>query len=149
MEIEKMTYKVVICLPDEQNLQDKMSDHLKKYSLIKAAELHYLHITQSYSYTYMVPPTVFPTDDQKGDIKKFYQGVMESMHGKIGQGEGQFHCLFDDSPKHAAAEFLKTTNPDLVVTATRGKHGFEGIFTSSFTEHLIKFAPCDVLAIRG
>jgi nucleotide-binding universal stress UspA family protein len=44
--------------------------------------------------------------------------------------------------------YLKEVKADLVVTATKGKHGIDGFFSSSFTDYLCKFSPCDVLVMR-
>lgn len=50
--------------------------------------------------------------------------------------------------KEKVIEYLKEVKADLVITATRGKHGIEGLFSSSFTDHLVKHAPCNVLTLR-
>jgi nucleotide-binding universal stress UspA family protein len=57
-------------------------------------------------------------------------------------------CFFEINREDKILNYLKEINADLVVTATRGKHGIDGFFSSSFTDFLCKFSPCDVLVMR-
>lgn len=59
-----------------------------------------------------------------------------------------FQVTKDFHPEEEVIEFLKNVNATLIVVATRGKHGFEGLFHSSFTDYMVKFAPCDVFVVR-
>ena len=58
------------------------------------------------------------------------------------------HCGFDNSPKEGMIRYLKEHNADLAITLTKEKHGLAGYFSSSFTDHLVDHAPCNVFVIR-
>ena len=56
--------------------------------------------------------------------------------------------FFAKSREEKISEYLDSAKPNLVVAATRGKHGIDGLFSSSLTDYLVKYSPCDVLVLR-
>lgn len=56
-----------------------------------------------------------------------------------------FKCLFDSNEKAAFNDYVGSRNADLVVVATRKRHG---LFDSSFAQHQLKHSHSNVLVLR-
>ncbi len=56
--------------------------------------------------------------------------------------------LLNSDTKLQAVNFLKESEADSCVVATRGHHGMADIFMESMAYYLVAHAPCDVLVIR-
>lgn len=58
------------------------------------------------------------------------------------------HVIFDTNVKAAFTDHVKNQKADLVVVATRARHGIRSFFDSSFAQHQLKFSPVNVLVLR-
>jgi len=56
--------------------------------------------------------------------------------------------IYHSDAKLETLQFLKQVSADLVIVATRGKHGASGLFRDSFSSYLVEYSPCDVYVIR-
>lgn len=142
--------KVVICVTMNDESQKVLQDKLKGSPFIEGKELLFLHVFKKEIQGYYYPAYLYPNEEQQVEIKQSAEGIMNDLANKI-RGNTQnvrTLCLFDYDPKSKVIDTLRDEKPELVITATRGKHGIEGFFSSSFTDHLLKFSPCDVLALR-
>ena len=95
-------------------------------------------------------PYVYPYEDQYPAIEQATLSILDSLGESLGIQKNRLisKCFFTYDHKEKMVEYLKEVNANLVVSATRGKSGLAGFFSSSFTEHLCKFSPCDVLVLR-
>ena len=124
---------------------------LKDSPLLNQAKIHCVHCFKTEVYTNEFSAYVFPSDDKFPEIEKAVVSILSSLQKDVlgvGASAGDIHCFFDHSPKQKIREYLKDIKADLVIVATRGKHGLEGLFSSSFAEHLIKYSPCDIHVLR-
>lgn len=56
--------------------------------------------------------------------------------------------IFDTNVKAAFSEYVEKEKADLVVVATRGRHGIKTFFDSSFAQHQLKYSVAHVLVLR-
>lgn len=144
---------VVVCVGlNDESLKSLRT--LKKHDLIKNAEkIHFAHCFEIQVYTSEFSPYIFPTEEKFPDIEKSALTILEALAKDILNDKqlanAQFHCFFSHSPKERMREFLEDTDANLAIVATRGIHGIEGLFSSSFAEHMIKYSPCDTYIVRA
>lgn len=143
--------EVVLCA----TLTDESLDLLKSFGkskLLEDARIHLVHCFEVQVYTNEFSPYIYPTEDKYPELTEAAKIVLEGVETEL----KKFHpntefvkeVYFTQSPKQKTKEYLEEINADLVVVATRGKHGIEGLFTSSFAEFLVKYSPCDIHILR-
>lgn len=139
---------VVVCIPMDTATQDSIVKRLARMDWLKEARVSFVHVFKEETYPYMVPPTLYPTSDQKKEIENTILQIFENLEKNFNAAEKKAECIFHPNPKEGMVEYIKSHQPDIVVTYTKEKRGIKDYFHSSFTEYLIKHAPCDVMAIR-
>ncbi len=139
---------VFVCLPMDENAQNEIAARLQRADWLKDSKVSFVHVFKEENYPYMVPPTIYPTEEQKVEIKKTIEEIFNNLLEKVPAKSKEALCLFHPNPKEGMVEYIKKKSPDTVISFTKEKHGLRDYFHSSFTEYLIKHAPCDVLTIR-
>lgn len=128
---------------------------LRGNKIFQNAHVCLVHTVTIYTYLNEVSLNTYPADKDYSTIEKLVNGYLQQLKTDIFANQNEqpenieTYCRFHANPKHDMVEFLKEQKTDLVVVATRGKHGMESLFSSSFTEYLSKFAPCDILVLRN
>ena len=56
--------------------------------------------------------------------------------------------IFDTNIRAAFTEHVAKEKADLVIVATRGRHGIKDFFESSFAQHQVKYSSANVLVLR-
>ena len=140
--------KIIICMPMDEELQKEIFVGIKKLDWINDCELDFVHIFKTESFPYMLPPTIYPDQDQKIEIRKTIEEIFIGLTKALPYKKMVHHCGFDNSPKEGIIRYLEEHNADLAIALTKEKHGLAGYFSSSFTDHLVNHAPCNVLVIR-
>lgn len=64
------------------------------------------------------------------------------------RGSSKVTVLLANDTAEEMSHYLRTEKVSMVVVGTRGLKGFAGLFTSSFAQHMMRNAPCDVLVLR-
>lgn len=144
--------KIVIAIPMDESLQEVFHDYLKENPFAPEDEIHFVHIFREEHLNYIMPPVSYPIPGDKPIIEKEILGIMKSLVERAELNNVktlEYRCLFNESPKDMMISYLKNLNADLVISTTRGKKGFTSLFASSFSEHLLKWAPCRLLVLRG
>lgn len=139
----------VLCTTIEDSCLDTLK-RLKKDIELKHAVIHLINIVEIQVYNVEFAPYVYPTEAQYADIEKNALDKLKNLQHALGVEDKNIimKCFFEHSREQKIKHYLNEVNADLVVTATRGKHGIQGFFSSSFTDFLTKFSPCDVLVMR-
>lgn len=140
---------IVLCVDlNEDSL--KTLKTLQNNPMLQNAKVHFLHIFEIHMYNADIVPVVFPTENQYPEIESSTLKILEKLSKDmaIKSENAQFKCFFSHSREEKINSYLKNVHADLVVVATRGKHGIEGFFSSSLSDFLCKYSPCDVLTIR-
>jgi len=114
------------------------------------AMIHIVNLVEIKMYNSDLVPYVYPYEEQFPVIEQATLSILEGLGESLGVQKNRLitKCFFTYEEKEKIVEYLQEVNADLVVSATRGKSGLAGFFSSSFTEHLCKFSPCDVLVLR-
>lgn len=139
----------VLCTTLDQDAIDTLKKVKDKIDL-KNSVIYIVTVFEIHVYNVDFTPYVYPSEAQHAAIEKSAKNVMDMLATSldIPKHNVSTKCLFDYSREDKIQEFLTEVKADLVVTATRGKHGIAGFFSSSFTDYLCKFSPCDVLVMR-
>jgi hypothetical protein len=140
--------KVIVCMPMDEDLQKSIFVEIQKLEWLKNLELDFVHIFKVENFPYMYPPTVYPDKDQKVEIKKTIEEIFNGLTKDLPFSKKAQHCNFDENPKEGMVRYLKEHDADLAISFTREKKGLSGYFSSSFTDHLVDHAPCNVLVLR-
>ncbi len=147
-----VSQKMVIALPLEEKLLPTLQAWGHRYDWTSTSEVHFLHIVKK-----SITPIEFGLMEMPDE--KTFREMSPTLHRFL-EEQGQrilprgfggmvfFHLALDFNPDEKSVEFLKDIHASLIVVATQGKHGFEGLFHSSFSEHMVRFAPCDVYVVK-
>ena len=140
---------IVVCADLSQNSLDTLKT-LHHNIVLENANLHFLHVFEIHMYNADIVPVVFPTEVQYPDIEMSTLNILDKLAKDIGARSEQTHlkCFFSHSREEKIISYLNEVHADLVIVATRGKHGIEGFFSSSLSDFLCKYSPCDVLVVR-
>lgn len=140
---------VVLCASLNDPSLDLLST-LEGSDLLKDANVHLVHCFEVQLYTADFAPYVYPTEEKYPEIEDASQIILRPLKETLSKNAKSVESkiFFSQSPKQKIKDYLKEVNADLVVVATRGKHGIEGLFSSSFAEFLVKYSPCDVHILR-
>lgn len=140
---------IVICADLNQNSLDtlKTTHHNLDF---KNANIHIIHVFEVHMYNADIVPVIYPTEVQYPEIEQSTLLILDKLGKDMGISENhpQLKCFFSHSREEKISSYLKEVNADLVVVATRGKHGIEGFFSSSLADFLCKYSPCDVMVVR-
>ena len=139
--------KVVLCVTLNDDSLDQMKK-LKGTPLLAYDEVHLVHCFEVQMYNSDFSPFIYPTEEQYPEIEKAGLEILKSLSENIKASNPELKVFFSQSPHQKMIEYLQEIKADLAVVATRGKHGIEGLFSSSFADHLIKYSPCDIYVIR-
>ncbi len=144
--------KVLVAVDLNDDSMKMIKESLKEREWSEVDEVHLVHGFQLQVYADNFLFAAYPMEDQ-------YEQVKESVSGLLGQltsnafkdGEKPKvirECLITAGPTQAIVEYAAKNSIDEMIIGTRGKHGFEGLFSSSFAEHMVRHAPCDLFICR-
>jgi nucleotide-binding universal stress UspA family protein len=147
MKINKMIVAV--------SLEPETSGPLQKIKMMDISpttEVHLVHIVPVIFYARGMQFNVltYPLKEERPQVE---EGILHKLQTVASELFPQhknviFKCIFDSNEKAAFCDYVKEQNADLVVVATRGKHGVTTIFDSSFAQHQLKYSPTNVLILR-
>ena len=125
-------------------------NRLKSDIELRHAKIHMVTVVEIKVYSSEFATFTYPVEAQYKEIEEAALRTLTNMQHSLGLVDAQVEkkCFFDFEPQDRIRNYLKEVDAQLVVTASRGKHGIEGFFSSSFSDFLIKHAPCDVLVMR-
>ena len=144
--------RIVVALPLEEELLAPLHEWGAKFDFSHVESVHFLHIVKKnitpLEFGLIETPDEETFHDMMPALEKFLREESRKILPADFRGETSFQLTKDFHPEEEVIDILKNRNATLVVVATRGKHGFEGLFHSSFTDYMVKFAPCDVFVVR-
>jgi hypothetical protein len=146
--MNKNQLKMLVCFPIDPVQQEYMIKKLATLTKLGEMQWTFIHIFQEETYPYLFQPMIFPSAEQKIEIKKEIENRLNSLAKNAGLNLTNSECLFSFDVKFGIIEYLKKNPFDFIVSLSRGKHGIPGLFSSSFTDHLIKFSPSTVISLR-
>lgn len=140
---------IVLCVDLREESVKTLKSVAQKIDL-KNAYVHLVHAFEIQTGVMEFATFVYPTEEQYPEIEKSVMDVLSTLQKELGLSDTQTekHCYFSHSKEVAIKDYLDTKKADMVVLATRGKHGLEGFFASSLADYLCKYSPCDVFVLR-
>lgn len=135
------------------SLEEASIDTLKKLKNdieLKDTNIHIITVIEKQIYTVDFAPYIYPIETQYPSIEASALDLLKTLGQSLGVEEKNIFCkcFIEYDREKTVKDYLDKVKADLVIVATRGKHGVEGFFSSSFTDYLCKFSPCDVLVMR-
>lgn len=144
--------RIVVALPLEESLLTPLHEWGRKFDFSHVESVHFLHIVKKnitpLEFGLIETPDEETFHDMVPALEKFLKDESRKILPPDFKGETSFQLTRDFHPEEEVIDILKERRATLVIVATRGKHGFEGLFHSSFTDYMVKFAPCDVFVVR-
>lgn len=139
----------VLCTSLEEESINTLKN-LKGDIELKDAMIHIVTVVEKQIYTVDLVPYAFPVETQFPSIEASAMDLLKSIGEALGVEQKNIicKCFFEYDREKTVKDYLDKVNADLAIVATRGKHGLDGFFSSSFTDYLCKFSPCDVLVMR-
>ena len=125
---------------------------LKEMEIGLEAEIHLVHVVPAILYARGMDLSVltYPLPEERPDIEgSIIARLMEIKkqifpdHKKV-----EFKCIFDSNEKMAFCDYVYHQQADLVVVATRGKHGLTNVFDSSFAQYQVRYSLTNVLVLK-
>lgn len=143
---------VAIAISSEDDLLPTLTKWGERFDWTRVATVHFIHIVKKVVMPIEFAVTENPSMEMFLDMRPVLLKHLEEQQAKIVPGDFKGSCLYhvdcDFDPEEAMVDKLKQLRVSLVVVATHGRKGFNGLFHSSFAHHMIKFAPCDVYVVR-
>lgn len=143
--------KIIVAVSLEEEAQKPLSA-IKELDLDLDAEIHLVNVMPVILYARGMHFAVmtYPLPEERARIEERVTSALADLKEDILPKHQRIHykCLFDSNIKAAFTEYVKKQNADLVIVATRGKHGLKTFFDSSFAHHQLKYSPANVLIIR-
>jgi nucleotide-binding universal stress UspA family protein len=144
--------RIVIALPLEDTLLEPLHEWGQKFDFSHVDSVLFVHVVKKnitpLEFGLVESPDETTYEEMVPTISKFLKDESRRIIPSDFSGQVEFRVTKDFHPEEEIIDILKSVNATLVVVATRGKHGFEGLFHSSFTDYMVKFAPCDVFVVR-
>jgi nucleotide-binding universal stress UspA family protein len=144
--------KIAVALSLEEKLLEPLYKWGTRFEWSNIKEVNFFHIIKKnvtpLEFGLVELPDEKTIQSMKPTLDQFIREEAKKIIPQAYQPEIKIHIWGDFHPKERAIEFLQNSKVNLVVCSTRGLHGARAIFQSSFADHLIKFAPCDVLVVR-
>lgn len=139
----------VIAVDTTNNLDVLRPVH--KMDFMLDTEIHLVHVVRKMDYDDGLSfNATFPLYQDTDAIKEAVMAKLKSIAPEILPyqhiGKIKFQCLFGFDPKHDFCQYLEEVKSDLVMVASRPKHG---LFESSFAYYVGRHAPCNVLVIKS
>lgn len=143
--------KIVIAVSLEEETL-KPLQQLKNMNIANDAEIHLVHVVPTILYARGMQFSVltYPLPEERPKIEEHIIAKLKEVKNDVlPEAENVvYKCLFDTNEKAAFTEYIETQKADLVVVATRGRHGIKTLFDSSFAQHQLKYSPVNVLVLR-
>jgi nucleotide-binding universal stress UspA family protein len=137
------------------SLEKETADPLQKIKLMDISpetEIHLVHIVPVILYARGMQFSVltYPTKEERPQVEEAIVHKLQAVASDLFPQHKDiiYKCLFDSNEKAAFCDYVKEQKADLVVVATRGRHGLTTVFDSSFAQHQLKYSPTNVLILR-
>lgn len=143
---------IAIAVPIEEALLGPFYEWGKNFDFSHVETVHFIHVVKKnitpLEFGLVESPDEVTYKEMEPTIEKYLKDEARKILPPDFKGGVKFHVTNDFHPEEEVIDLLKELKATLIVVATRGKHGLEGLFHSSFTDYMIKHAPCDVFVVR-
>ena len=144
--------KIAIALPLEDKLLAPLYRWGKRFDWTHISAVHFLHVVKksvsALEFGLVEVPDEKTYQSMVPNLQQHLRSEAEKIVPKSFKGEVFYHLDLNFGPEDKIIATLKDIHATLLVVSTRGKHGFEGLFYSSFADKMVKYSPCDVYIVR-
>lgn len=148
--------KMMACI-DLKNISLKsISNYLSDYNWTHTNELHLIHgfLLQTFSDGFYID--TYPLEKDYKEIVDSAIKTMDSIEIEIFKNNNILlkpkiikECFITSSPKNKLANYSNEKGIDIMLIATRGKHGIKGLFSSSFARFMLSHVKAELRIIRS
>lgn len=125
---------------------------LKSMDIDPKTEIHLVHIVPVIMYGRGLHLSVmtYPLPEERPKIEAAILGRLAEIKNEIfpDAKNVNYKCLFDSNEKAVFSDYVDQQHADLIVVATRPKHGVMNFFDSSFAQYQVKHASTNILVLR-
>jgi len=148
--IKKLERAKTVIFMGSEEIHNETFDHLLKDGFYNGTSTFVLvHILNDKSRA-SFPPSVDVRSD--AEVEKYINQQFDKFEAKFIDEKTkptvERMIILNKDTKLQAVNFLKESEADSCVVATRGEQGVSGVFSESMAYYLVAHAPCDVLVIR-
>lgn len=147
-----MNHKIVIALPLEEKLLTPIREWGSKFNFDHIDHVHFVHVIKinitPLEFGLVESPDDLTYKEMKPTISKFLEDESRKILPANFEGKISFEVEKDSDPEEESVEILKREHPDFIVVSSHARHGIDSFLHSSFTDYMIKHAPCDVFVVR-
>ncbi len=144
--------KLMICVDLNDRSFNLYREQLKNWKWSEWDEIYLIHGFKRQLYTDNFYFTSYPLEDQIGAVVSSVEDVLENFSKDLFKnnfsGRVVSKCLLSGAPKEALKDYAVENDIDDILIGTRGKQGIAGLFTSSFAEYMVRYAPCRIIILR-
>lgn len=147
-----MNHKIVIALPLEEKLLAPLRDWGNKFNFEHIDHVHFIHVIKinitPLEFGLVESPDDLTYREMRPTISKFLEDESRKILPTNFKGKITFEVEKDSDPEEESVDILKREHADFIVVSSHARHGLDSFLHSSFTDYMIKHAPCDVFVIR-
>lgn len=144
--------KIMMCIDLKNESVDLFLKDIKKTDWKDINEVHFVHGFQLQYYADTFYFTSYPLESQYAEIEQSVMQVLRPLEDAVKDLNSEVKsftkCMIASSPKESLIDYAKKNAINSMVIGTRGKHGIEGLFSSSFAEYMVRHAHCELRIIR-
>jgi nucleotide-binding universal stress UspA family protein len=144
--------KIAIAIPIEEKLLHPLHGWGARFDWSHIQEVHFIHIVKKImsplEFGLVEVPDEKSFKDMLPSLNRFLRQEAVKIIPSSFRGKVFFHLTLDFSPEEEVISLLNKLKLSLVVVSTQGRHGLASLLHSSFTDKMVKFAPCDVFVVR-
>jgi nucleotide-binding universal stress UspA family protein len=147
-----MRSKIVVVAVSLEKETHQALLQLKTLDLRPDAEIHLVHVVPVIWYARGMQLSVltYPLEEERPRIEQAILAKLSAVREELLPLHTNVtcRCLFDANEKAAFADYALKTQADLVVVASRNKHGVVTLFDSSFAQYQMKHSTANILILR-
>lgn len=125
---------------------------LKNMNIDVDSEIHFVHVVPVILYArgLHLSAMTYPLMEERPKIEESILAKLAEIKKEVFPNHKNitFKCLFDANEKMAFCDYVEHQQPDLVVVATRSKHGISNFFDSSFAQFQLGHSSSNILVLR-
>lgn len=142
--------KIIIAVSLAEETQ-KPFLYLKEMPIPQDAEIQLIHmVTENVYADGFEFALTYPSKAEKQKLEEQIMLKLQSIKNDLLPRHMKVttKVIFDTNIRAAFTDYVSKEKADLVIVATRGRHGIKDFFDSSFAQHQVKYSPANVLVLR-
>lgn len=144
--------KIAIALPLDEVHISSLQDWSSRFDWSHVEEVHLIHVVRknltALEFGVMEVPDERTYQEMRPSLELNLRNEAQRIIPQDFSGTIHLHLTTDFNPELEVISTLKKLSVSLVVVASRGHHGWNTLFHSSFTKQILKGAPCDVYVVH-